>query len=105
MQSKFYSRLQSTLLLSAGLSLGLVTLIPVTEARIASNGTFPNGFVPNGTFPNSSNLKMTRDASAVSLGPVPTNGILLNGTNFKFNAGSIAQLQLEDSQLVLHLNR
>ena len=52
MQFKLYPCLRVSLLLSTGLSLGLVTLIPVAEARIASNGTFPNGT----TF-NSMNLK------------------------------------------------
>ncbi|GAB4371295.1 MAG: hypothetical protein Kow00121_12710 [Elainellaceae cyanobacterium] len=72
MQFKFYSRLRASLLLSAGFSLGLMTLIPIAEARIISNGTFSNGTV-------------------------------LNGMTLK--SGSTPQLQLEGSQLVLHLNR
>jgi hypothetical protein len=71
-----------------------MTLIPLAEARIISNGILLNNAA----------LKIKRNASAISFGPVPTNGILLNGTNFKFD-DSTSQLQLEGSQLVLHLNR
>ncbi|GAB4371300.1 MAG: hypothetical protein Kow00121_12720 [Elainellaceae cyanobacterium] len=95
MQFKFSSLLRSSLLLSTGFSLGLATLISVAEARIASNGILLNNAA----------LKIKRDASAVSFGPVPTNGILLNSTNLKFDDDSMSQLQLEGSQLILHLNR
>lgn len=49
-QSKFDSGLlPSSLLLSAGIFLELVILIPVAEARIASNGTSFNGTALNDT--------------------------------------------------------
>lgn len=36
---------------------------------------------------------------------IASNGTVLNGTNLEFGSSSTAQLQLEGSQLVLHLNR
>jgi hypothetical protein len=69
MRSELHSSvLPSTLLLSVGLFLGLATLSPIAEARIASNSTS------------------------------------LNSANLQFDLVSTAQLQLEGSQLVLHLN-
>jgi hypothetical protein len=120
MQFQFHSRLQATLL-SAGLILGLTTLMPAVEARIASNGislqgTSPKnelalssgGWTKNGTALNRMALNGSNPnpgVSVVSLRDMPTNGILLNGATLKFDSGSTAQLQLEGSQLVLQFNR
>lgn len=89
MQSKFHLPLRSRLLLSAALFLGLAGLAPVAEAALTMNGLTFNGFTINGIRFNGTNLK-----SACPM-------------DDRCEADSVAtpQLQLEGSQLVLHLNR
>jgi hypothetical protein len=107
MQFKFHS-LRSYLLLSAGLSLGL-SMTPVSEARQASNGTNLNGIslngvVLNGIFQNGTSF------NGANLNGLGLNGVVLNGTKLQFDSGATVsdgtpRLQLEGSQLVLHLDR
>lgn len=107
MPTKFPAHLRSSLLLSAALSLGLATLIPPANAGVGLNGANLNGISLNGTSFNGTNLNGTNlngaNLNGANLNGASLNGIVLNGSQFA-GSTSTAHLQLEGSQLVLHLD-
>ncbi|WNZ22113.1 hypothetical protein HJG54_04000 [Leptolyngbya sp. NK1-12] len=89
MQRNFYLRLSSSLVLSAGLLLGLTPLLSEIETKVNLNGANLNGVALNGVVLNGLGL----------------NGLRINGTHLETSSHPSLQLQLEGSQLVLHVNR
>jgi uncharacterized protein YjbI with pentapeptide repeats len=102
MQIKFFTRLQLSLLLSVGLSLGMATLISAANTRNSLNSATLNGISLNGANLNGTSFNGA-NLNGANLNGVVLNGLGLNGSQL-VGSTLTTQLQLEGSQLVLHLD-